>query len=556
MMPSMSELFPSKEAIKSGFNPFAQGSLLRESIFYGGEAAYHFQYKHLSQQKYLKDDNWLIDNKGFSIKHAIPLLSTIQKFQNNKINTTLLSLRKKTPSEWTFIDAFTFTLNDIVTESALDKKTVKAFIESFISPTNQSQFNSLDDFNPINAYPIIKLANEKYLLFLNYSLLEALYETPFYWFNSDDSYKNIAMQHRGEFTEEFSSQRLKSVFGENQVFQNLTLFDYKNNKLGEIDVLVVFAKRIIILQAKSKKLTLLSRKGNDLSLQTDFKKAVQDAYDQAISCANFLQSKSKLKDINGQEVIINRDIVEIYPFCVVSDHYPALFFQTKQFLKQKPTKEIKPAFVMDVFFLDVLTEMLDSPLQFLSYVNRRTQYDQNLLSTHELTLLSYHLKRNLWLDNDIDIMQFHDDICADLDLAMMARRDDLPGKKNPEGILTKFDGTYFGDFIKNIESINNSSIVDLGFMLLTLSSETIEIINDGVSNLIKLYQVSNNHHDLSILIDEDESLGLTIHCNNDNIHVAKQRLETHCELRKYKQKSNKWFGICIDPITKKNKIWN
>lgn len=119
-------------------------------------------------------------------------------------------------------------------------------------------------------------------------MVEALYETLFFWFNSDAAYRNIAMCHRGEFTEEFSSRRLKRVFGEKRVFQNVDIVDAKNNKAGEIDVLVVFANRAIVLQAKSKKLTIAARKGNDLSLKDDFKKAVQDAYNQAFSCSNYL----------------------------------------------------------------------------------------------------------------------------------------------------------------------------------------------------------------------------------------------------------------------------
>jgi hypothetical protein len=43
------------------------------------------------------------------------------------------------------------------------------------------------------------------------------------------------------------------------------------------------SNRAIILQAKSKKLTIAARQGNDNRLQDDFKKAVQGAYDQAIT---------------------------------------------------------------------------------------------------------------------------------------------------------------------------------------------------------------------------------------------------------------------------------
>ncbi|SUA50474.1 Predicted metal-binding protein related to the C-terminal domain of SecA [Oligella ureolytica] len=545
MMPPMQEVFDPTKIGDDNFNPFTSGALLRESIFYGGESAYHFQYRDLAKDKYRKDSAWLIENKGYSLEQAISAILSIQALQSDKINDVFVSLIDKHPDEWTVFEAYTLSLGEIVEKSELDAEIVKNIIESFVSPIGQSDFKSLDDFNPINAYPIIKLQEDKYLLFQNYSLVEAFYETPFFWFNSDASYKNIAMRHRGEFTEEFSSRRLKRVFGEKRVFQNVDIVDDKNNKAGEIDVLVVFANRAIVLQAKSKKLTIAARKGNDLSLKDDFKKAVQDAYDQALSCSNYLNdSNYKLFDEQANEIAINREFKEIYPFCVVSDHYPALSFQARQFLEQKPTDVIKPAFVMDVFFLDVVTEMLNSPLHFLSYVNRRTLYGDKILSTHELTILSYHLKQNLWMDGEYTMMQLGDDICADLDLAMLARRDGIPGSETPDGILTKYEGTHFDKLIKDIETRDHPATIDFGFMLLTLSGDTIEMINDGISKLVELGKKDGKHHDLTLGISEGR-MGLTIHCNDNSDAEAAKRLERHCELRKYDQKANQWFGVCI-----------
>ena len=66
------------------------------------------------------------------------------------------------------------------------------------------------------------------------------------------------MTNRGNFTEDFSVSRLKSVFGNNRVFQGVNILEKKGVIAGEIDVLVLFANRAIVLQAKSKKLTLES----------------------------------------------------------------------------------------------------------------------------------------------------------------------------------------------------------------------------------------------------------------------------------------------------------
>ena len=551
LMPRPEEIFDPEKIGDSDFNPFDSGYVLRESIFYGGESAYHFQYRDFSEIKYKRDNDWLINNKGYSLEQAIEVVSSLQTLQNDKINDVINSLVEKHPNEWNILKAYTFTVEEVTSNSGIDIDVTKRVIESFVSPVGVEDFKSLDDFNPTNAYPIIPLSNDKYLLFQNYSLVEALYETPFFWFNADDKYKSTAMKHRGEFTEEFTGEKLKLIFGEARVFNNIDIVDSKKNKAGEIDVLVVFANRAIVLQAKSKKLTIAARKGNDLCLKEDFKKAVQDAYNQAFSCSSLLTDENyKLIDGKRNEIGIKRDFKEIYPFCVVSDHYPALSFQARQFLKQNPSELIKPAFVMDVFFLDVMTEMLQSPLHFLSYVNRRTLYGDKVLSTHELTILSYHLKQNLWMDGEYTMMQLGDDICADLDLAMLSRRDGIAGAQTPEGILTRFKGTHFDQLIRDIEGRDHPATVDLGFMLLTLSGDTVGIINDGISKLVELGRKDGKHHDLTLGIREG-STGLTIHCNDDPNSEAAQRLDRHCELRKYEQKANQWFGVCIGSKTQR-----
>jgi hypothetical protein len=530
-------------------NPFANGIALREAILYGGDSAYDFQYRDLSLRKYKDDNIWFVTNKGYSIQQASTIVSAISRIQNQKINTFLPKMIFMGPDKWTCLPMFTFTIDEIAAESKEDKLTVKSFVTSFatVESLNENEFTSLSDFNPLNAYPIIQVSDTEYLLFQNYTLTEALYETPFFWFLGDESYKDIALKNRGTFTESFSKESLKSVFGENSVFTNVNIYN-KRTRVGEIDVLAIFANRAIILQAKSKKLTLKARKGNDNSLKDDFKKAVQEAYDQAFLCATFLNdSQYSLTDADGNKLNIPREYKEIYPFCVVSEHYPSLSFQARQFLKYQTTNTIMPPFIMDVFFLDVICEILQSPLHFLSYVNRRVQYGYKILSNHELTILSHHLKKNLWVEGDNTMLVIQDDLGADIDLAMLARRNNVPGGKTPEGILTKYQNTFFGRLINQIDKFDSSETIDLGFLLLKLDEDTvIHDLNHGISKLLELHKIDGKDHDLTLVI-EDGNTGLTIHCNNNNIAVAKRNLEKHCLIRKYTEKAKSWFGICINP---------
>src|SRR3546814_13662442 len=75
-------------------------------------------------------------------------------------------------------------------------------------------------------------------------------------------------------------------------------------------------------------------------------------------------------------------------------------------------------------------EMLDRPLYFRNYLELRARFGDKLLFSHEMTLLSYHLKYDLWVEDQYDSMMLEDDLAADLEIARLARRAGLPGAKN------------------------------------------------------------------------------------------------------------------------------
>ncbi|WP_138927874.1 nuclease-related domain-containing protein [Verminephrobacter aporrectodeae] len=548
MSASISDGLDPKKLADKDFNPFTSGAVLREPIFYGAESAYGFQYRDFSTAKYGRDDQWLVENKGFSIQAARNVVYAISRLRDEKSGPMLQALRKALENAGMFLPGNTFTAQEIADYAHMDLAIVERILVAFAVPQSarNEQFKALLDFNISNAHPLIFTPDGKYLLFHICSLAEALYEAPFYWMIDDKNYVSTAMRNRGLFTEQFAAKRLSQVFGEKNVLSNIDIFESKGTKLGEIDVLVLFGNRALILQAKSKRLTLEARSGNDLKIRDDFKKSIQDSSDQAYHCAQLMEDgKCLFKDASGNIVSLPRDLKRIYILCLISDHYPALSFQVLQFLKYTPTAKISPPFVMNVFTLDAMTEMLSSPLHLLSYVDRRTGYPDKILASDELTVLSHHLKQNLWLDDEYIMLNLHDDISADLDKAMLVRREGIPGKDTPDGILTWFPATTLGRMLKAIEARSDPAIVDLGFMLLTLSEDTVNDIS-AIIDLITERAIADGKNHSTHGTDRGRT-GLTIHCNDDLIEIARPRLQNHCYARKYTEHAQTWFGVCLRP---------
>ncbi len=349
-------------------DPFSTAEGLREPIFYGGESAYNFQYEELAQQKYQADNPWLDANVGFTIDEACDVINTLGKLQLDRTLGLRETMALLPPDKWTFLPGFTFNTEEISAKSSLPIEKIERVISAFrfAAPKENSSFASLSDFNETNAAPIIRTTDGSYYLFQHYSLLEALYEAPFFWMVADKTYRATASKNRGDFAENFLTGRLTKVFGAENVFSNVDIYKGKD-RFAEADVLVVYGSQAIVFQAKSKRLTIEARKGNDLQLKDDFKKAIHDAYDQCQLCSDALlgdgfrftsQSKGELK--------FSIKPTHIFPICVVSDHYPALSAQARQFLKIRSTKVVQNPIVSDVFFIDVLSEILDTPLHFLN----------------------------------------------------------------------------------------------------------------------------------------------------------------------------------------------
>lgn len=546
--PMFARMFTESATAQSSSGPELTAAAMREPIFYGGESAYGFQYRDFAEKKYSADDQWLMKQMGFSIGEVKKVVSAVGIVQDRKVCAAYQALRSLPREEWTMLPGFIFTADEVANQANLPVGTVKCVLEAFVCADGaNSGFVSLHDYNAVSGAPLLRAQPGEYLLLQQYSLCEALYESPFYWLCSDENYAPTALSNRGRFTETIALERLSEVFGSKHVFANVDVWRTKGEKLGEIDVLVIFSDRAIVLQAKSKKLTLEARKGNDQQLKDDFKKAIQSSYDQAHSCAVALASgNANLTDASGKPITLPYPVSRVYPVCIVADHYPALSFQAREFLRVQTTDQIAAPLVADVFALDAITEMLETPLWLLSYLELRARFGHRLFISHELTLLGFHLRRNLWISSEIDMVVLEDDLSADLDIAMAARREGLPGRRTPEGIITRIHSTKLGRIIADIENLPEPTTIDLGLLLLTVGEDTIKTLDKGIRQIIAATKRDGQKHDITVGFST-ESTGLTIHCNPAPLYNARAAIEQHCRVRKYLEKANQWFGLVLNP---------
>ena len=496
----------------------------------------------------MADEEWLKKNKGFTPEEAKAIANAIVSVQEKKLDQHLRRCKNRSPESWSFLEGFQFTIDDIVEKSKLSESTVKAVINSFTYQENgNTTFKTVSDFNAVNGFPIIKENENKYVLFLYNSFAEAIYDTPFYWMSIDDEYKDTFSDNRGKFTEQFVRKRLAKVFGSNQVFTNVDIWQSKSKKtkLGEIDVLIFFGSYAIIIQAKSKKLKILSRKGNDNSLKDDFKKAIQDGSDQAFICAKILtEGKFYILESNGTEIEKPLKIEKCHPICVISDHYPSLSFQALQFLNFEENDKIYPPLVWDIFFIDVITEFIESPLLFINYIESRARSLKSVLLSHEISALGYYFNRDLTLDENVHLA-IDDDMSVEIDVAMAARRGGIPGKRTPAGLLPLVNGKV-AKIISQIGDTPETTAIATGFALLKLSRESTQILNRMIQKVSNLCTRDGKPREFTIGFEKAENL-IVVHCSTLPEDAARASLERLCKMQKYRERVDTCFGLALSP---------
>lgn len=524
----------------------ASGEMMREAIFYSTEAAHHFQYRDLTPEKYGRDDIWLLANKGFTSGQAIAISRAMCDVIGARGADVYSASQRSGVKCKSWLSIFEFHPDDVAHRSGVALDVVHAFMRAFSLAGKNEGFTSVGDFNEVAAMPLIPSGTGSIFLFDQSVMYEALYESPFYWMVTDTAYRPTASANRGAFTETFSTRRLARVFGPMHVHTNVNLYRGKN-RVGEADVLVVYSDRVIVVQAKAKKLTLAARKGNDGQIRKDFAAAIQDACDQGWECANALVAGDcRLEDDKGVEVQLPPAIKEVFILSVVAENYPALAHQAREYLKASSTDVILPPLVMDVFLLDVMTEFLSTPARFLHYLRMRLSVSDEVLVDHEYAALGYHLQTNMWPQDKFTMAYLDDSFSMAMDTALTVRRDGHYGERTPPGILTRFVGTPFGRLVEHLEGEPDPGLMEFCFFLLAFGGGAIQNFNRIYELLVKRGRVDRQPHDASFHFGDGKP-GVTLHFNPLPSAGAVERLRSHIEIRKYAVRAPQWFGISIGP---------
>lgn len=625
---SLEEDHKKEEFRKEQKDFWGKGNLLTEPIFYSGTGVYDFQFLDFLEKKYKYDKQWLLEKKKFDIEQAKNIVTQIKTVLQEKSKKVRLyglkeklpqeieEMKKKNPNEdWEkyaketlpvmelhqYVELF---LEHITDEKNLNidgirdegwKSFYKGLIELFVirksdfgDNTNidsfldnfsisfeenlNSKFQTIGNYNLINSHPIIKLDEERYFVPIVFLLFEAVYESPFYWMLEDKSYRDTLGEHRGRVGEEITYEFLSKVFGEDRTFKSVKIQSPKTETSTkrkkddtDIDILCFLGSKALCVQVKSKKLTELSRSGNDDQLQKDFKGAVQDAYEQGlVSRQKILERNAEFFDGRGNAIHISEEIDEVYIMGITTENYPSLTHQAHVILEKKDDDPYP--IVLTIFDLELLVHYLDDPIDFLYYIKQRTLLMDYFRANEEMAFLGYHLDQKLWKIPKMDMLMIENDYAQLIDRNYYPLKLGLEVSDEGDEIKNKWKNEHFDQLCNRLKTFNQARITDIIFHLLDWSGDARKNLVDFIIKQKQQTLIDGKFHNFSMLPDESSSprVGVTyISLNSDNSEDLRTRLLTLCQLRKYKSKGDVWIGLgslknshgIIDAVAFNNQKW-
>jgi hypothetical protein len=522
---------PSGDAAQAAVDLFGGGVAMAEAIFYSGSGAYDFQYWTFAPARYESDAPWLLEHVGFDIATTARMVRVLRtrpdKFREGSPETFV-------ETSELLLDAFCIP-DDALEE--FDSGTAAAFLSAFsLEPGSvNADLSAPGQYNALLSHPIVRLDDGRRFLPVPFNLAQSLYESPTHWMRADPDYRDTAAAHRGDGTEEIVAGLLGEVFGSENVYRGIEFFDGRR-VIGEIDVLAVLGRKAIVVQCKSKSLTMLARSGDRASLEADFRHAVQDAYDQGISCRRLM-----LEATGGLHAKIDGGTLSLPPLddvwimCVLSDHYPALTHQTSTYLS---VPEGEPqAIALSLFDLDVMGFYLQDPFEFMYYVRQRVDLATYYRADEELTLLACHLKTKLVRTPGIDAETIDGTVAQLIDANFPVAKGHYEYSPAAERLFPEWKNPDFDQLLADIRDAGDPGFVDAAFLLFDLSRNAADQLTEGIRATRSRTEADGKLHTFVTIGD-----GFGISFAAARRDVEDQAL-AFGEARKYRAKTDQWLAL-------------
>jgi hypothetical protein len=447
-----------------------------------------YQIEDLSKNLYSPHDAWMLGNLGFTIDDAflcavgignllsenISIRRDAARKQGTEAKAHYAELMRRKPDDLTseerqavamlrskangldrivariecfkmfehLRESFSFSERDL--EQVVGEKVPEERAQAFLKRMAQSIGDVVETpdplgFNPLAKYPLI-LFEERYYLPVMPLLYEALLSTFHFDLWGDPAYKTIYDKARSDWLEQEAVRCLSGLLWGSDARWSLN-YGPKRGRM-ELDGLVVYDNKLLLIECKWKTLTLDARMGDIEAARTDIMKSIAASYEQAARARDYIRSANSpvtflAKD--GSEAVIDPEtITEIYLLSLWGKGHLSFLAANPSNLVPLGllTKDDYP-WALSVTDLAVVCELLESPSQLFDYLKKRDAVlrDERFIAYDEWDLLGTYLHghldpRNPLFENKYKISLLHNS--TEIDQYLRSKNDsNLPRKEKP-----------------------------------------------------------------------------------------------------------------------------
>lgn len=407
------------------------GSVKNYSYWVRGTAYLH-QYSRITHGIYSPHDDWFKKNLGFTIDEAMCLVESWVEEIDDRINRERIAAGKYASSvandigieegsrrDFEFYhfaqqyygrahDFLGFSVGELSTVSGLPIQTCSKIVARLSQPFGYRHPKFPDafcdgssapwDFNTLYERPFI-CHKQRYWMAIPAIVHPVLMSTFYFDLMNDRTYRPEFERTRGRWLEEEAARCMRRVFNKGEVLLN----PFYPNGDEMADVFVIYDGTAMIVQCKSKGLTLDASTGkSSQQLKSSLEKAVKTAHMQGARARRYLLEHPQvtLYSHRGKRLcVINTQHINRV-FLIVVTSAPLQFLST-QWSSINDEMRLFPCgdypWVSSIADLEVLTEILPSPVRFIHYVNRRVELEKcrPRIYADELDLLGMYLVQGL-----------------------------------------------------------------------------------------------------------------------------------------------------------------
>ena len=299
----------------------------------------------------------------------------------------------------TFVDAYPKAVNPEALKNVLDAWSLS--------------FGDLSDCNPEHLFlgnpvwqkPLIKLEIGTYFcpvitLFLNYfiNIMEAIIKP------HAEIYKKYE-ERRGKFLEQEIYQLFQKAFPSAKLYQGSEWFDPTTKQTFENDLLVLLDSYLLVVEAKSGRVTEATRRGAFKSLKTIVKKLLVEPSIQSNRFSEYLKNNSGLHQFKNSKGELNEvdcsKVREVVRLSITLESLGTLFCRSTD-LKQAGliASDLEMSPTMSLADLEIIFEILEGSCEKLHYLLRRAEFEKNAdYNGDEIDLLAFYLDTGFNIGN-------------------------------------------------------------------------------------------------------------------------------------------------------------